>query len=1123
VRSQATALFAGRSSEPRRSDALFRWLVAATVAALLGLALFCAASANAAISYRSSGSFASGVISGHPAAVAVDDATGNVLLADPGSGAVVVFDSGGASAGLLTFFEVPNPQGIAVDQANGDVYVSTDEGILRYRSNGASPPEYTRDLTWASPGIGTEPGQVGDYASRIAVAPTTGDLLVADRGNERVSRFDETGAFVSSFNGSDTATGPFINLLDLTVAPSGEIYVLDLNGSIAANGKVEGTSRVEVFGPGGASKGRVGAGVVDGATSIAFDAARATLVTATPQGAENGPPILSVLHNGLLESQVPYPAEAAHSSAPGLAVDGGATGRLYATTGIINGVFGGSAAVQVFNPVLAPALTLDPPSNASSTGVHLHGTVNPGGKPTKYRFEYSIDGGNNWSETPEGDAGEGEAPVSVEVNLTALRPNTEYAVRLEASNEEAGRTTAVRTFSTLLSSPGVVTAEAEVQADSATLRGTVNPFGLVSSYYFEFGPTATYGSRVPAGNTAPAGMGITPHAVEQLVSGLNPGSEYHYRLVAENSAGVSFGDDRVLTTVSDAVPTRAYELVSPVDKGESNIDLYWSHATPSGNAITYQAKTAIPGPLTAAAPYFPRYNSVRGESDWATTGLDVLQERIGFGNDFFFDVLAVSEDQTKALVLSAKDLAPGGVDGSSNLYLKDVATGTLRLVATSPGLEFYIRARTDHADGARTVLGGTPDFSRVVFESQGSSFLPGASGEGVYEWAEGRLRLVAAEASEPGSSFSHQPNMVSHDGSTIFYRRTLPSGQSDIMAQVGGTEDVPVSTEGAQELIGATPDGRFVFTLGSGFPQNLYRFDLDTRELSMLASDVVQQGGLFASENGEYVYYLGLDETIRLWHAGVNRVIAPNGQTLGHYQGSPDGRYFAFTSARDLTGDGTAGREEVYRYDAVTQGLTCVSCRAGGGRSTGNAALVGYDIAQFEHYYARSVLNNGEVFFDTPDPLVSADVNSNRDVYEFDGSRQILISAGTGTGASVFADASADGSSVFFTTPDRLVKADTDDAVDMYDARIGGGLPSQNSEPTAAGGCFGAGCRASAALAPTPPAIGSESAGGKGNGGGKPHPKRCPKGSHLVKKKNGKQRCVKRAHGRKHHNRSAAR
>jgi sugar lactone lactonase YvrE len=1117
VRSRATALFAGSSSEPRQCIVRFRWFVGTAVAIMLGLAFFGAVSAHAANSYQSAGSFSANV--SRPRAVAIDDATSNVLLADPGSGVVLVTDSGG---GLLTYFELPNAQGIAVDQTNGSVYVSCEEGILRYLDNGASPPEYTRDLTWVSPSLGSEPGQVGDYASRLAVDPTTGDLLVADRGNERVSRFDETGAFVSSFNGSDTATGPFTNLLDLTVAPSGEIYVLDLDGSIAPNGKVEGTSRVEVFEPNGASKARVGAGVVDGATSIAFDAARASLITASPQGTEIGPPILSILHDGVLESQVPYPPEAAHSSAPGLAVDNGATGRLYATTFVING-FLGPAAVQIFNPVIAPTLTLDPPSSASSTGAHLHGTVNPGGKPTNYRFEYSIDGGNNWIEIPEGDAGEGETPVSVEADLTGLRPNAEYEVRLEASNVEAVRTTAVRTFSTLLSSPGVVTAEAEVQADSATLRGTVNPFGLVSSYYFEFGPTATYGSRVPAGNTAPAGMGITPHAVEQLVSGLNPESEYHYRLVAENSAGVSFGDDRVLTTVSDAVPTRAYELVSPVDKGESNIDLYWSHATPSGNAITYQAKTAIPGPLTAAAPYFPRYNSVRGESDWATTGLDVLQERIGFGNDFFFDVLAVSEDQTKALVLSAKDLAPGGVDGSSNLYLKDVATGTLRLVATSPGLEFYIRARTDHADGARTVLGGTPDFSRVVFESQGSSFLPGASGEGVYEWAEGRLRLVAAEASEPGSSFSHQPNMVSHDGSTIFYRRTLASGQSDIMAQVGGTEDVPVSTEGAQELIGATPDGRFVFTLGGGFPQNLYRFDLDTRELSMLASDVVQQGGLFASENGEYVYYLGLDETIRLWHAGVNRVIAPNGQTLGHYQGSPDGRYFAFTSARDLTGDGTAGREEVYRYDAVTQGLTCVSCRAGGGRSTGNAALVGYDIAQFEHYYARSVLNNGEVFFDTPDPLVAADVNSNRDVYEFDGGRQILISAGTGAGASVFADASADGGSVFFTTPDRLVKADTDDAVDMYDARIGGGLPSQNSEPTATGGCFGAGCRASAALAPTPPAIGSESAGGKGNGGGKPHPKRCPKGSHLVKKKNGKQRCVKRAHGRKHHNRRAAR
>jgi hypothetical protein len=825
-----------------------------------------------------------------------------------------------------------------------------------------------------------------------------------------------------------------------------------------------------------------------------------------------------VLHNGLLESQVPYPAEAAHSSAPGLAVDGGATERLYATTGIINGVFGGSAAVQVFNPVLAPALTLDPPSNASSTGVHLHGTVNPGGKPTKYRFEYSIDGGNNWSETPEGDAGEGEAPVSVEVNLTALRPNTEYAVRLEASNEEAGRTTAVRTFSTLLSSPGVVTSEAEVRTDSATLRGTVNPFGLQSSYYFEFGPTAGYGTRVPAGNNSPAGMGVTPLAVEQVISGLNAGSEYHYRLVAENSVGVSFGEDRVLTTISDAVPTRQYELVSPVDKGESNVDPLWTHATPSGNAITYQTRTAIPGPLTAAAPYFPRYTSTRGESGWTTVGLDVPQRRLEEPRAIFFDVLGVSEDGSKAVVVSTKKLAPGGIDGDSNLYLRDIATGTLQEMATSPGDTFFINATGENGTGSQTILGGTPDFSTVAFQSEGgASFLPGVSGLGVYEWSEGHLRLVSATAAQPGSNRSHEANMVSRDGSTIFYN-FFESGQNEVFAQVDGTEDVPVSTGIAQELVGATPDGRYVFTTAN--LEDLYRFDMDTRVLTALATNLVEQGdGLTASANGEYVYYLA-EEELWLWHAGENRVVAPiQSRRLLNFQASPDGRYFAFGSPVALTGSSGTGKEEVYRYDAVTRQLTCASCRADGGKATGNATL-GHDVSEFDHYFARSVLDNGEVFFDTPDPLVSSDVNSSRDVYSFDGNRQVLISAGAGLGASLFADASADGSSVFFTTPDRLVKGDVDEAVDMYDARTGGGLSSQNSEPTV-GACAGAGCRGSAASLPTPPAIGSESAGGKGNVR-VPHPKRCPKGRHLVKKK-GKQRCVKQAYGRKHRNRRSAR
>ena len=90
-------------------------------------------------------------------------------------------------------------------------------------------------------------------------------------------------------------------------------------------------------------------------------------------------------------------------------------------------------------------------------------------------------------------------------------------------------------------STGAVT---HVHGSSGQLDGTVNPTGLATTYYFQYGPTApAYGSVTPAVTLA---AGTTAVKVGQLVNGLLVG--YHYRIVASNSAGVATGGDRQFTT-----------------------------------------------------------------------------------------------------------------------------------------------------------------------------------------------------------------------------------------------------------------------------------------------------------------------------------------------------------------------------------------------------------------------------------------------------------------------------------------------------------------------------------------------------------------------------------------------
>ena len=80
---------------------------------------------------------------------------------------------------------------------------------------------------------------------------------------------------------------------------------------------------------------------------------------------------------------------------------------------------------------------------------------------------------------------------------------------------------------------------------SAALNGAVNPHGVETSCYFQYGPTVAYGAQTP---TAAVGAGTAGVKVSQSVTGLQLGTLYHYRLVAVSPTGTFPGKDRTFTT-----------------------------------------------------------------------------------------------------------------------------------------------------------------------------------------------------------------------------------------------------------------------------------------------------------------------------------------------------------------------------------------------------------------------------------------------------------------------------------------------------------------------------------------------------------------------------------------------
>jgi alpha-tubulin suppressor-like RCC1 family protein len=91
-----------------------------------------------------------------------------------------------------------------------------------------------------------------------------------------------------------------------------------------------------------------------------------------------------------------------------------------------------------------------------------------------------------------------------------------------------------------------------VSADEATLNGRLDPQGLGTTYHFEYGETTSYGTSVPVPG-ASAGSGTAEQRVSGTITDLRSETAYHYRLVASNEFGTSYGEDGTFVTAPPSV------------------------------------------------------------------------------------------------------------------------------------------------------------------------------------------------------------------------------------------------------------------------------------------------------------------------------------------------------------------------------------------------------------------------------------------------------------------------------------------------------------------------------------------------------------------------------------------
>jgi hypothetical protein len=1047
------------------------------------------------------------------AGVAVDT-NGNLWVADESTNIVYEFDSSGT---LLSQFNdaYGNTEGVAVDAA-GEIYLIRGSGDTEKWSPaaraGGTPVEVD-----SPPGTG------------LAVDFSTNNLYV-DRGAS-IDQWEAPEKSLGNFGsgwlsqGAQLAYNPNISLPG--AAGPGALYVADPGGNhvavfvppapAAPAVPPNSENATSVTTKAATINASVNADGLD--THVYFEYGPTSAYgTSTPV-----PPGTDIGSN--------FGSVAAAASLSGLSASTTYHFRVVAANAL--GTTDGPDMTFTTATPTAPTVNSESSVSITSTKATLQAAITPVFADTHYFFEYgpTTAYGTQVPLPPGSDIGESNTEQDVTVALTGLQPQTTYHFRVVATSSAGTTDGQDETFTTTPPLKIESAFAANVTATAADLGAKINSEGLDAHYHFEYGTTTSYGSDAPIPDGAiSAAEGDQSVAVH--LEGLQPNTKYYVRVVATDSFATETLDAQSFTTYAAGEPTiladdRAYERVSPTDKNGGDVggsavsDLLpaaqsaWAHGSVGGSAISYFSFTSFGDAQSAGL--LTQYLSTRGPTGWTTRSISPsiakhteLSLRPGY--HFFTPELTAG-----VLSWGGSVLVPGAPEGEfENLY-------TRQMNAAAPYELVTNVAPPNRTSGYSALLAGaSADLRHVVF-SANDALVAGAQANvsNVYEWVAGSLRLVsilpgpgsvAAESAGAGNGEAEeniQENAVSADGSRIFWtdnnKQLYVREDGTTTVKLNESQRTPSLGDGSAQFRGATPGGSRVFFIDTTQLTNapddnggLYEYDLSSGKLRDLSTDSSGspevEGVVGASEDGVSVYFVSRaslaggatagDYNLYLSREGVLRFIAAlSSQDSNDWSAypeirpalvTPDGEHLAFLSQASLTGyDNTdvntgSADNEVFLYDAGSEHLSCASCNPSGAQPVGPASVPqGQNTGHIPHFISD---DGRRVFFDSKDVLLPADTNGQQNVYEYEEGAVHLISSGAGEEISTFADASANGDDVFFTTREQLVPEDTDNSSDMYDARVGGGFPV----PVSSQPCAGESCRGPLSAPPAPLGIGTE-------------------------------------------------
>ncbi len=1105
-----------------------------------------------------------------PAAVAVDEETGVIYVGDRVKNVLYKFDSEGNPldwSGIapyikgneitgLSFSTVVVKNQVAVDPETHVIYVTSDNKVRAFEASGEAH-EFTE-----GPGAGT---------SEIPGATELGGVAVDSKGNiyaadisffvhtPRIRIYSRSGALLTEFESREQGNGlSVIQPTKLAIAPDGSLYV---------NGYIQPVFRLEP------SQFPITASTTyDSGIQLEANFTESVAVDPTTSHVYVGEILAEASAIGVYDEDdkpvgtLGAPGEDGDlvGSARSIAVNGGGE-RVYVTDQ--GGAFPLNQ-VKVFEtftlPVIAPTVIATSAIDLNLYTATLRARVNPNSLESTYHFEYGLEDCevSTCTSTPGGTIPAGHKPVAVSPReIIGLQPGTTYHYRVVAKNSKGETKGPDKTFTTPRAGLG---------------------FNLADSRAWEMvSPPNKFGGRIIQNSggvmqAAADGNGLVYETVTSTEPNPDGNRAIDFSTTLSRRTGAGAWHSKDLTS--------PYTEVAQFRLGGE----FKTFSPDLGSALLeQQGNTPLSPEASEQAPYLRENIEPATYRPLVTAkeGYANVPEGTVFGGGGSgrspVAIRAADPALTHPVLRSEPPLVAGAEAGA--LYQWN--QGQLAPVSELPESEGGAVVDADAGAGIGSVHNAVSEDGSRVFWGTGESVGRNLTGLYVRDTAgqtSGRLDLVAGGSGEGESSPAFAG--ASADGSVVFFsdsqRLTADASPADpfgahtldlYRCEVGPVEggtlgctspvdvSAPLEDSGERaEVIGTVPgqseDGARVYFFARGV--------LDSAPNEVGDSATAGEPNLYFWEEGQGTRFIATISPRDGADWGSPAIGLPDKagvESKLSASASPDGRFLAFMSERSLTGydnrDAKSDEavEEVFRYDASEDRLDCISCNPSGAspegklaNPTGQAAIRADNQDNWSKRWVGAVLpaaqeseitvglafhrprvvhNNGRVFFNAIDPLVSADANGEWDVYQYEptgtgdctsssegaaiarsaGGCVSLLSSGTAEEEASFVDASEGGDDVFFITPARLSVTDEDEELDVYDTRVNGvpaTLPVINE-------CLGEACQA-APNPPNDPTPNSASFHGAGN----VPSERCPESKRKVIRE-GHSRCVAKKHKQK--------